>query len=171
MLPTSKLNSSDFQVSRAGIFLLPLQERVTPALFKNVVCCRTWLVTLLFSRRMENISRKFQGWIWRVAFHFRLLETQSRMAAPRQMRGLHVQQTSTSMGGKLPPWYKHHFYTKGPFTLESRPWKFGSNTISNPLLDMRKYFIKVHLGPKKKVGFKVFWWTRTKKIWHQNGIM
>jgi hypothetical protein len=37
MLPTSKLNSSDSQVSGAGIFLLPLQERVTPALFKNVM--------------------------------------------------------------------------------------------------------------------------------------
>jgi hypothetical protein len=37
ILPTSKLNSSDFQVWGAGIFLLPLQERVTPALFKNVI--------------------------------------------------------------------------------------------------------------------------------------
>jgi hypothetical protein len=35
MLPTSKLNSNDSQVSGASIFLLPLQERVTPALFKN----------------------------------------------------------------------------------------------------------------------------------------
>jgi hypothetical protein len=37
MLPTSKLNSSDSQVWGAGIFLLPLQERVTPTLFKNVM--------------------------------------------------------------------------------------------------------------------------------------
>jgi hypothetical protein len=37
MLPTSKLNSSDSQVSGVGIFLLPLQERVTPTLFKNVM--------------------------------------------------------------------------------------------------------------------------------------
>jgi hypothetical protein len=37
MLPTSKLNSSDFRVSWVSIFLLPLQERVTPALFKNVM--------------------------------------------------------------------------------------------------------------------------------------
>jgi hypothetical protein len=37
MLHTSKLNSSDSQVLRAGIFLLHLQERVTPALFKNVM--------------------------------------------------------------------------------------------------------------------------------------
>jgi hypothetical protein len=37
ILPTSKLNSSDSQVSGAGIFLLPLQERVTPTLFKNVM--------------------------------------------------------------------------------------------------------------------------------------
>jgi hypothetical protein len=35
MFPTSKLNSSDSQVSGVVIFLLPLQERVTPALFKN----------------------------------------------------------------------------------------------------------------------------------------
>jgi hypothetical protein len=41
MLPTSKLNSSDSQVSGAGIFLLPLQERVTPALFKNVMKIET----------------------------------------------------------------------------------------------------------------------------------
>jgi hypothetical protein len=39
MLPTSKLNSSDSQVLGAGIFLLPLQERVTPASFKNVMEC------------------------------------------------------------------------------------------------------------------------------------
>jgi hypothetical protein len=31
MLPTSKLNSSDFQVLGARYLLLPLQERVTPA--------------------------------------------------------------------------------------------------------------------------------------------
>jgi hypothetical protein len=31
------LNSSDFQVSWASIFLLPLQERVIPTLFKNVM--------------------------------------------------------------------------------------------------------------------------------------
>jgi hypothetical protein len=37
MLPTSKLNSSDSQVSRTSIFLLPLQEKVTPTLFKNVM--------------------------------------------------------------------------------------------------------------------------------------
>jgi hypothetical protein len=37
MLLTSKLNSSDSQVWGVGIFLLPLQERVTPALFKNVM--------------------------------------------------------------------------------------------------------------------------------------
>jgi hypothetical protein len=37
MLPTSKLNSSDSQVWGAGIFLIPLQERFTPALFKNVM--------------------------------------------------------------------------------------------------------------------------------------
>jgi hypothetical protein len=43
MLPTSKLNSSDFQVSWASIFLLPLQERVTPALFKNVMSNHTSL--------------------------------------------------------------------------------------------------------------------------------
>jgi hypothetical protein len=39
MLPTSKLNSSDSQVSRTSIFLLPLQEKVTPTLFKNVMLC------------------------------------------------------------------------------------------------------------------------------------
>jgi hypothetical protein len=37
MLSTSKLYSSDSQVSGVGIFLLPLQERVTSALFKNVM--------------------------------------------------------------------------------------------------------------------------------------
>jgi hypothetical protein len=41
MLPTSKLNLSDSQVWGAGIFLLPLQERVTPALFKNVMFCHS----------------------------------------------------------------------------------------------------------------------------------
>jgi hypothetical protein len=37
MLPTSKLNSSDFHVLGGRYLLLPLQERVTPALFKNVM--------------------------------------------------------------------------------------------------------------------------------------
>jgi hypothetical protein len=37
MLPTSKLNLSDSQVLEASIFLLLLQERVIPALFKNVI--------------------------------------------------------------------------------------------------------------------------------------
>jgi hypothetical protein len=37
MLPTSKLNSSDFQVWGGRYLLLPLQERVTPASFKNVM--------------------------------------------------------------------------------------------------------------------------------------
>jgi hypothetical protein len=49
MLPTSKLNSSDSQVSGAGIgggiFLLPLQEKVTPALFKNVM--GSWYIAKL----------------------------------------------------------------------------------------------------------------------------
>jgi hypothetical protein len=43
MLPTSKLNSSDSQVWGAGIFSLPLQQRVTPALFKNVMEGEVWL--------------------------------------------------------------------------------------------------------------------------------
>jgi hypothetical protein len=40
MLPTSKLNSSDSQVSGAGIFLLPLQERVHSCLVQEcyVLC-------------------------------------------------------------------------------------------------------------------------------------
>jgi hypothetical protein len=42
MLPTSKLNSSDSHVWGAGIFLLPLQERVTPTLFKNVMWSLAW---------------------------------------------------------------------------------------------------------------------------------
>jgi hypothetical protein len=41
MLSTTKLNSSDSQVSRVGIFLLPLHERVTLALFKNVMLLST----------------------------------------------------------------------------------------------------------------------------------
>jgi hypothetical protein len=47
MLPTSKLNSSDSQVSRAGIFLLPLQERVTPTSFKNVMMFRKDMISIL----------------------------------------------------------------------------------------------------------------------------
>jgi hypothetical protein len=52
MLPTSKLNSSDSQVSGANIFLLPLQERVTPALFKNVM-----------NFAPSNMSTKMEFWL------------------------------------------------------------------------------------------------------------
>ena len=37
ILPTSKLNSNDFQVSWGGTFYYPLQERVTPTFLKNVM--------------------------------------------------------------------------------------------------------------------------------------
>jgi hypothetical protein len=71
MLSTSKLNSSDSQVSRVGIFLLPLHERVTLALFKNVMllstpnvlCTLWWGLTCPF--RGPVLSLRRQGFpVW-----------------------------------------------------------------------------------------------------------
>jgi hypothetical protein len=78
MLPTSKLNSSDFQVSRASIFLLPLQERVTPALFKNVMIQimtitnalvkELWMNGSLNPNEMTDASPPWQPSLWPVGF-------------------------------------------------------------------------------------------------------
>jgi hypothetical protein len=42
---------------------------------------------------------------------------------------------------------------KGHFTLGVRTMKGPSNSMLNPLLYLRRYFIKVRLGPKWLVGF------------------
>jgi hypothetical protein len=52
MLSTFKLNSSDFQVLRGRYLLLPLQEKVTPALFKNVMYFFILLCTVEESRSL-----------------------------------------------------------------------------------------------------------------------
>jgi hypothetical protein len=49
---------------------------------------------------------------------------------------------------------------EGRFTLESGQ----NNSILNPLLDLRRYIIEVHLGPKRQVWFQKLY-GGTKQIW------
>jgi hypothetical protein len=65
ILPTPKLNSSDSQYHGEVSFAIPLQERVTPALFKNVMPLCSWKCNMHCSspcwliKLLLRVGRKF----------------------------------------------------------------------------------------------------------------